>query len=50
MQVTDVNGRLKIDEKTNAEDEETANLIASAEYIFNNVDEFIVEEEYAMAA
>lgn len=50
MQVTDVNGRLIIDKKANAEDEETANLIASAEYILNNVDEFIVEEEYALVA
>lgn len=49
MQVTVSMAVSKIDKQLTA-DEETANLLASAEYIFNNADEFIVEEEYALAA
>ena len=43
---------LKADQKLNAEDD-TSDLLAEAEYIFNNADEFLggVEEEaYALAA
>jgi len=34
---------------SNAEDNTDA-ILAEAEYIFNNADQFIVDEEYAMAA
>ena len=40
---------IKIIQKTNAEDNTDA-LLAEADYIFNNADLFIVDEEYAEAA
>jgi len=43
---------LKIDYKPNAEDN-TSDLLAEAEYIFNNADEFLAgieEDEYTLAA
>ena len=41
---------LKADQKLNAEDD-TSDLLAEAEYIFNNADEFLAGvEDYALAA
>jgi len=38
-----------LDKKINAEVNTDA-ILAEAEYIFNNADQFIVDEDYAMAA
>ena len=38
-----------LDKQTNATDNTDA-ILAEAEYIFNNADSFIVDEEYALAA
>jgi len=40
---------IKTIQKSNAEDNTDA-ILAEAEYIFNNADQFIVDEDYAMAA
>jgi len=50
--VVDQLATLKADQKLNAEDD-TSDLLAEAEYIFNNADEFLAsieEDEYALAA
>jgi len=50
--VVDQLATLKADQKLNAEDN-TSDLLAEAEYILNNADEFLAgieEDEYALAA
>ena len=50
--VVDQLATLKADQKPNAEDN-TSDLLAEAEYIFNNADEFLAgieEDEYELAA
>jgi hypothetical protein len=49
--VVDLLATLKADQKLNAEDN-TSDLLAEAEYIFNNADEILAsfEEEYELAA
>ena len=49
--VVDLLATLKADQKLNAEDN-TSDLLAEAEYIFNNADEFLgdVEEDALLAA
>ena len=48
--VVDQLATLKADQKLNAEDN-TSDLLAEAEYIFNNADEFLAGvEDYALAA
>jgi hypothetical protein len=49
--VVDLLATLKADRKLNAEDNTDA-ILAEADYIFNNADEFLagVEEEYLLAA
>ena len=48
--VVDLLATLKADQKLNAEDN-TSDLLAEAEYIFNNADEFLSGvEEYELAA
>ena len=44
-----VNWPLKQFKQLNAEDNTDA-ILAEAEYIFNNADQFIVAEDYALAA
>ena len=46
-----IDGLVKIDQKLNAEDN-TSDILAEAEYIFNNADEFLagIEDEMLLAA
>ena len=49
LAVDSIDNLKTIQKKTNAEDNTDA-LLAEADYIFNNADLFIVDEEYAEAA